>query len=124
MLDKVVAASPPTKGRARQGRRETPPFGEYGSIHADPSFDRRIPEVTAKGREDRKKIDKLREPFLSIADACDVTIQKFLILFFFKGAPHGKQQQKIGRVEEGGVFPFSVRRKTECNGRDSFVCCM
>lgn len=55
MPAKVVAVLRPTRGRALRGRREILPFGEYWSIHADPSSSRRIPGVTAVREREKKK---------------------------------------------------------------------
>ena len=89
--------SPPTKGRARRGRREILPFGGYTSIHADPSFDRRILEVTAK-EEKKNKIDKIythKKSLFSIisllsiaADVLDDVTQRFCVV----ESPHGEKK--------------------------------
>ena len=146
--DKVVAVlSPPTKGRVRRGRREILPFGEYSSIHADPSFDRRILEVTAK-EEKKNKIDTIytqnkslvsKISLLSIAaDVLDDVTRRFCVV----EGPHGgkkvqqqQQKRKYNKIEgrkrgEGGVFffiiiiIFNATQESATAGILLFVVCM
>ena len=139
--------SPPTKGRVRRGRREIPPFGEYSSIHADPSFDRRILEVTAK-EEKKNKIDTIytqnkslvsKISLLSIAaDVLDDVTRRFCVV----EGPHGgkkvqqqQQKRKYNKIEgrkrgEGGVFffiiiiIFNATQESATAGILLFVVCM
>jgi hypothetical protein len=95
---------PPTKGRARRGRREILPFGGYTSIHADPSFDRRILEVTAK-EEKKNKIDKIythKKSLFSIISLLSIQQQMcwmtshtvFVLLKALTGKKKVQQQQQ------------------------------